>query len=70
MAEGNYTCSGSTPEELEFEAIFDYWSEGVVNLAICCVGVVANCVSIPVLCSKVQMCPSKGFIASLESMKR
>ena len=36
---GNYSCGGSSEEQLEFSNEFDFWCEGVVNAMLCVVSV-------------------------------
>ena len=48
----NYSCSGSTDDQLAFFAVYNFWSGGVVNAIICLVGLAGNTISIPVLMSK------------------
>ncbi len=47
-----YQCSGATDAELQLFGQISFWTGGVVQAAVCLIGLMANSVSIPVLRSK------------------
>ena len=50
--DGNVICNGPTPEETEFYLKFAWWLEGVGQMTVGGIGFLANCIAIPILCSR------------------
>ena len=48
----NYTCHGITAREQSLFLSISPWIQGVAQISVSLVGVLANCISIPVLCTK------------------
>jgi hypothetical protein len=48
----SYICTGASDSELALYYRINWWTEGVLQVAVCTVGFLANALSIPVLCSK------------------
>lgn len=48
----NLICGGATDEQLTWFYQFCWWTEGVIQLVIGILGFIANCLVIPVLCTK------------------
>lgn len=48
----NNTSSCPSADDLAFYGNVSYWTEGILEIGLCFVGLVANCVAIPILCSK------------------
>ena len=53
--EGNLThsnCSIGDDGDEEFLKVFEFWLSGVAQVVVSAIGILGNCLSIPVLCSK------------------
>ena len=49
---GNYTCNGITQEEQMLLVSLSPWIEGMAQTSVAAIGILANCIAIPVLCTK------------------
>lgn len=53
MNNTTYQCGGVTPSQLELFKVISFWIGGIVQLVLSIIGIIFNCIAIPVLRSKV-----------------
>ena len=49
---GEIICEGATDSEQQFYSDFAWWVEGIGQMTVGGIGFLANCIAIPILCSK------------------